>query len=48
MLRKPSYGEQQRAYMERLQAERHAFARKADPKAYDAYLDAQVKRHTKA
>ena len=48
MLRKPSYAEVRRADMQRMQDERHAECMKLDPKAYKAYLAAQVARHTTA
>lgn len=46
--RKPSYAEEQRAFMQRLQDERQALCRKLDRKAFDAYIAAQVARHTTA
>lgn len=48
MERKPTYGELRRADMVQRQDARHAECMKLDPKAYKAYLKAQVERHTKA
>lgn len=44
MIRKPTYREQQLAYMAKLREAVRAAARKADPKAFDAFEKAQFER----